>query len=189
MIQVLLNREVLNMKKVSIIVGSTRENRKGLEVGNWVLSEAKKFNGNLQFEIVDLKEIDLPHYNEPNSPKSNPKYKNETTKKWSKIIKSSDAFIFVTPEYNGYFSGILKDAIDYLYYEWLNKPYGVVGYGSMGAKRAVSQLHNLLISSFNMEDIEVEVGINQVWGAFEEGVLKEENIDGNILDLFKKLDS
>ena len=173
------------MKTIKVIIGSTRENNKGLKVGKWIMEETSKFQGDLKFELVNLADYNLPNYNEPSSPRSSQDYKYETTRVWSKVIKEADGFIFVTPEYNGYFTGALKDAIDYLYYEWLNKPYGIIGYGSEGAKRAVSQLHNLLMSSFNMDDLKVTVGINQVWSAFDkEDNLLEECIDGDIQELF-----
>ena len=40
-------------------------------------------------------------------------------------------YIFVTPEHNHSTSGLLKDAIDYLYVEWINKAASFVAYGSL----------------------------------------------------------
>lgn len=176
------------MKKILIIVGSTRDNRKALKVAEWVLTESSKYDGNLEFEIADLKEIKLDNYSEPSSPRSSQNYKFEKTRKWSELVDTAQGFIFVTPEYNGYFTGALKDAVDYLYYEWMGKPYAVVGYGSRGAIRAVSQLDNLMMSSFMMERVKEDIGINQVWDAFENGTMKKENITGNLQLVFKELE-
>ena len=60
-------------------------------------------------------------------------YTHQHTKDWSAKIASFDAYVFVTPEYNHGTSGALKNAIDYLYKEWVNKAAGFVGYG--GASR------------------------------------------------------
>ncbi len=49
-----------------------------------------------------------------------------------------------TPEYNHGISGALKNAIDFLFREWNNKAAGFVGYGSVGAARAVEQLRLVL---------------------------------------------
>ena len=51
-----------------------------------------------------------------------------------------DGFVFVTPEYNHSTSGVLKNAIDYLYAEWNNKAMGVVCYGAAGGARAAEHL-------------------------------------------------
>ena len=174
------------MKKIKVILGSTREPRNGIKVADWVMDEVSKYKGDLEFELLDLKVIDLPHYNEPGSPMSNPSYKNELTIKWSKMIDEADGFIFITPEYNGYFTGAMKDAVDYLYHEWVGKPYGVVGYGSRGARRAVSQLHNLLFQ-FKMVDVKSDVSVNKVWEAFTtNGSLKSGFVDGSVEELLKK---
>ena len=45
--------------KVGIVVGSIREGRKGIHVGQWVLDEASK-REDATFELIDVKEFDLP---------------------------------------------------------------------------------------------------------------------------------
>jgi len=171
------------MKKIQIIVGSTRDNRKALKIAKWIKMKSESIDS-IDFDITDLKDWNLPNYNEPGSPMMSKSYKHELTTKWSEHIGSSDGFIFVTPEYNGFFTGALKDAIDYLYHEWAFKPYGIVGYGSRGAKRAVKQLH-LLLSSFKMKNISEDIGIVEVWDAFNGDGLDEGKVDGVINDLLK----
>jgi NAD(P)H-dependent FMN reductase len=60
------------------------------------------------------------------------------------MIGSYDGFIFVTPEYNHSTSGVLKNAIDYLYAEWNNKAAAFVSYGSLGGARAIEHLRAIL---------------------------------------------
>jgi NAD(P)H-dependent FMN reductase len=52
-------------------------------------------------------------------------------------IGAYDGFIVVAPEYNHSASGVLKNAIDYLYAEWNNKVAAFVSYGSLGGARAI----------------------------------------------------
>jgi NAD(P)H-dependent FMN reductase len=126
------------MLNIAIIIGSTRPNRVGESVGRWVFEQAQK-RDDAKFELIDLKEINLPLLDEP-IPPSMGQYSKPHTKKWSEIVARFDAYIFVTPEYNHSIGGALKNAIDFLYKEWNNKVAGFVGYGSAGAVRAVEQL-------------------------------------------------
>ena len=92
-----------------------------------------------EFELVDIKDFNLPLLDEP-VPPSLGKYSKQHTKKWAAKIASFDGFVFVTPEYNHGISGALKNAIDFLFAEWNNKAAGFVGYGSAGGVRAVEHL-------------------------------------------------
>src|SRR2546426_69412 len=130
------------MLRVAIIVGSTRPGRKGEAVARWVYEIAGS-RGDAKFELVDIKDYDLPLLDEPMSAISG-KYSKDHTKAWSAKIDSFDAFVFVTPEYNHATSGALKNAIDYLYKEWNNKAAGFVSYGGAGGVRAVEHLRLVL---------------------------------------------
>src|SRR2546427_9086158 len=126
-----------DMLRVAIIVGSTGPGRKGDAVARWVYEIAGS-RVDAEFELVDIKEYDLPLLDEPISAIFG-QYSNDHTKAWSAKIASFDAFVFVTPEYNHATSGALKNAIDYLYKEWNNKAAGFVGYGGAGGTQAVEQ--------------------------------------------------
>lgn len=84
--------------RVAIILGSTRPGRNGEAVGRWIYEIAKN-RSNADFELVDIKDFDLPLLDEP-IPPSMGQYSNEHTKTWSAKIDSFDAYVFVTPEYN-----------------------------------------------------------------------------------------
>src|SRR5262249_60356279 len=57
-----------------------------------------------------------------------------------KKVGEFDAFIFTAAESNRGPTAVLKNALDYAYAEWSNKPVAFVGYGGVGGARAVEQL-------------------------------------------------
>ena len=130
------------MIKIAVIIGSTRPNRNGEAVGRWTYDLARQ-RTDAQFELIDLKEINLPLLDEP-VPPSMDQYSKPHTKSWAARIDPFDGFVFVTPEYNHSTCGALKNAIDFLYREWNNKAAGFVGYGSAGGARAVEHLRLIM---------------------------------------------
>ena len=142
------------MLKVGIILGSTRPNRNGEAVARWVEQQVKDRN-DASYELVDIKDFNLPLLDEP-IPPSQGKYSQPHTKRWAEKIAGFDAFIFVTPEYNHATSGALKNALDFLYAEWNNKAAGFVSYGSMGGARAVENLR-LIMAELQIADVRAQV--------------------------------
>jgi NAD(P)H-dependent FMN reductase len=145
------------MIQIAIITGSTRPGRVNEAVARWVYELAQKRN-DAKFELVDIKEFNLPLLDEP-VPPSQGKYSKEHTKNWAAKIASFDAFVFVTPEYNHGISGALKNALDYLYAEWNNKAAGFVGYGSAGGTRAVESLR-LVMAELQIADVRAQVALS-----------------------------
>jgi len=97
-------------------------------------------------ELVDLRDYPLPFFEETVAPmKSNGQYKSTVAGRWSGTISRADAFIIISPEYNHGYTGVLKNALDYLYREWNNKPVGFVSYGSTGGARVIEQLRLVAI--------------------------------------------
>ncbi|MEL7648528.1 MAG: NAD(P)H-dependent oxidoreductase [Sedimentibacter sp.] len=142
------------MNKIGIILGSTRPGRNGEAVAKWVYDIAAKRN-DAQFELVDIKDYDLPLYDEP-YPAMMQQYTKDHTKRWSEKIKEFDGFIFVTAEYNHSIPGALKNAIDYLNAEWANKAMGIVSYGSAGGARSAEHLR-LVAGELKMADVRAQV--------------------------------
>ncbi|WP_141579618.1 NADPH-dependent FMN reductase [Actinomadura sp. WMMA1423] len=128
--------------RVAIITGSTRPGRKAGAVARWILDIAAR-RDDAEFEVVDIADYALPHLDEPMPPR-NGRYDRPHTRAWARKIGSADAFVFVTPEYNGSIPGALKDALDFLYAEWNGKAAGLVGYGIQGGTRAVGHLRQVL---------------------------------------------
>ncbi|MFJ3802552.1 NADPH-dependent FMN reductase [Streptomyces sp. NPDC090088] len=147
------------MTRIGIILGSTRPNRNGEQVAKWVYDIAST-RSDAEFELVDLRDFPLPHLDEPLPPTMG-QYQGEHTKKWAEKIASFDGFVFVTPEYNHSTSGVLKNAIDYLYNEWNNKAVGFVSYGGVGGARAVEHLR-LIVGELQMADVRQQVTLSLV---------------------------
>lgn len=145
------------MTRIGIILGSTRPNRNGEQVARWVYDIAAG-RTDAEFELVDLRDYPLPHLDEP-LPPSLGQYQNEHTKQWADKIASFDGFVFVTPEYNHSTSGVLKNAIDFLFAEWANKAAGFVSYGSVGGARAAEHLR-LIAGELQMADVRQQVALS-----------------------------
>ena len=126
------------MTKIAIIVGSTRPGRIGRAVADWVHRIAAK-RAEAEYEIVDLADQDLPLYDEQ-LPAAVGQYAGEHTKRWADVVRGYDGFLVVTPEYNHAPPAALKNAFDFVHAEWANKAIGFVGYGAVGAARAVEHL-------------------------------------------------
>ena len=145
--------------KIKVIIGSTREGRFSDKAAAWITEEIKKQTG-IIVEMLDLRDYDMPFFNEAVSPsfKKEP-YENEAVARFTKKIDEGDAFIMVTPEYNHSTSGVLKNAIDWIGPEWNNKPIAFVSYGSVGGARAVEQLR-LIAIELQMAPIREAIHIN-----------------------------
>ena len=143
--------------RVAIILGSTRPGRNGEAVCQWIYGITKK-RSDATFELVDIKDFNLPLLDEP-IPPSMGQYYQEHTKVWSSKIDSFDAYVFVTAEYNHGIPGALKNSIDFLFKEWNNKVAGFVSYGSAGGVRAVEQLR-LVMAELQVATVRAQVQLS-----------------------------
>ena len=131
------------MYQLKVILATTREGRKGPAVAAWFMEWLKQQH-DFEAELIDLKAVDLPFLDEPEHPKLR-RYHHDHTKRWSRMINPADAFVFVTCEYNYGFPAPLKNALDFIYYEWNYKPAAFVSYGGIGAGvRAVRMLKEVV---------------------------------------------
>ena len=131
--------------KIKVIVGSTRQNRFSEKPAGWIFEEAKKLEG-VEAELLDLRDYQMPFFDEPMSPSmAKGQYSNEVVKKWANKINEGDAFIIVAPEYNHGYSAVLKNALDVIYPEWNRKPVGFVSYGGALGARVVEQLRQVAV--------------------------------------------
>ena len=145
------------MKKVGIIVGSVRPNRRSMQVANWLKVQLKK-STKVQFDIIDLKEVNLPMMDEPKIPYLG-LYVHEKTRKWSELVQSYDGFVFVFPQYNWGYPAVLKNAIDYLGKEWQGKPVSLVTFGGHGGLQAQIAM-KLVVTGLKMAALPVDLQVN-----------------------------
>jgi NAD(P)H-dependent FMN reductase len=140
-----------------IIIGSTRPGRVGPAVAEWITRRAEE-HGGFDVQVTDLAELDLPLLDEPNHPRLR-QYTHEHTKAWSALVEGSDAFVFVTPEYNYGFNAALKNAVDYLYNEWQHKPAGIVSYGGIAAGTRATQMLKQVLTALKIMPVPEAVNI------------------------------
>ena len=124
--------------KTGIIISSTRQARFGDKPAAWIARIASR-RTDLNAEIVDLRDYPMPFFDEPKTPAATPP-SNADARRWGEKLGTLDAFVFVTAEYNHGVPAVLKNALDYAYPQYARKPAGFVGYGGVGAARAIEQL-------------------------------------------------
>lgn len=142
------------MPTIGIIIGSTRPHRRGADVAAWVRDAAVQ-RDDATFDLIDLNEFELPHFDQVVPPMMGGT-QSEPAKDWARAVGACDGYIFVTPEYNQYLPGAMKNAIDFVYAEWANKAAAIVSYGVAGGLGASAQLR-LMCGLFGMADIPAQV--------------------------------
>lgn len=165
------------MPVLEVIVTSTRENRLGHAVGEWFMEQARK-HGKFDTRLVDLREVKLPLFDEPNHPVLR-KYEHEHTKRWAELVAQADCYVFVTPEYNHAIPPAMLNALDYLVHEWAYKAAGFVSYGGVSGGTRAMQMAKQVLSSLKMVPLVEAVSIPFVKqhlkpdGTFDPGPLQE----------------
>ena len=133
--------------KIEIISGSPRHNslskRVALHLQNWF-----KENSEHEIGLIDLQDWNLPPIQSVfmSVDKTPTEYK-----ELSRRMFDADAFILVSPEYNGSYSPALKNLLDH-FPKQHHKPFGIVtaSPGAMGGIRASQQLLQLVPALFGV---------------------------------------
>lgn len=141
------------MSNLQIIIGSTRETRAADHVVPWLTQRAQE-HGAFDVEVLDLRDWPLPmfaeHFGTIGDPRD-PTYSEPMVKAWNRKIAEADAYLVMTPEYNHSIPGVLKNAIDSVFFSFAlrNKPLAAVGYsgGVSGATRAIEHLAQIAIEA------------------------------------------
>jgi len=157
-----------HLPRIGIIMGSTRQGRFSDRPANWIHDIARQ-RGDLAVELVDLRDYPLPLFDEAMSPAWAPPA-NPVARHWGVRLGGLDGLIAVTPEYNHGYSAVLKNAFDHAYAEFARKPIGFVGYGGVGAARAIEQLR-LVSVELQMAPVRnaVHIGMVEFVGLLREG--------------------
>lgn len=121
--------------RIAVIISSTRDTRFGPIAAEWMAGVARE-RDDLEIELVDLRDFDLPFFNEKMSNRAMPS-EDPRAVAWQKKIGEFDGYIVAMAEYNRSVTGAMKNAFDQAYVEWNRKPIGFVGYGSVGGAFAI----------------------------------------------------
>jgi NAD(P)H-dependent FMN reductase len=141
--------------KIAIIISTTRETRFGDKPAQWIHDIASQ-RDDLTTEIIDLRDFPMPFFDEVASNAWVPS-QNEVAQRWQKKVAEFDGYIFVTAEYNRGSPAVLKNALDYAYPEWNRKVAAFVGYGGVGAARAIEQLR---LNAIELQMAPIRTGVH-----------------------------
>lgn len=145
--------------RIAVIVGSTREHRRGRVIADWFVGRASARDDLIVSEI-DLADIDLPS-----------RFTFDTTSALTDLrsrLDHADGFVVVTPEYNHSFPAPLKHAIDFAKAEWRRKSIGFVSYGGVsGGLRAVEHLRGVF-AELHAHTVRDSVSFHRPWNGFGE---------------------
>ncbi|NAZ35383.1 NADPH-dependent FMN reductase [Rubellimicrobium sp. CFH 75288] len=167
--------------RIALVISSTRPTRWADKPAQWALSKMRA-RGDMEAEILDIRDFDLPFFDAPASnafmPTPDPR-----AQKWNEAVKSFDGYVFLVAEYNRSVTGPLKNALDWDYVNWNRKPMGAIGYGSVGAARAIEQLR-LMAVELQMVPVRagVHIGGSDFWrvGPYNEAAEPMEALDGQL---------
>lgn len=131
----------MNQFRIAVIVGSLRKESFNRQFAQAL---AKMAPSGVQLQEVAIG--DLPHYNQDADG-----HEADSVKQFRETIRSADAVLFLTPEYNRSIPGVLKNALDqgsrpYGQSVWDGKPAAVAGVslGATGTALAQQHLRNVL---------------------------------------------
>ncbi len=122
---------------IPVLVGSVRRGRQSIKVARFASKRLEQAGA--VAPLLDLRDLDLPIMEERLHMRDDPP---AGLVRFSESVRSADALVVVSPEYNGSMPGVLKNALDYIYGEWSRKPVGIVTVSAGGFGGV--QVHNHL---------------------------------------------
>ena len=162
------------MKKITVLVPSVREVRAADKVLEAVKSNLEA-RDDVEMNVIDLKDLQLPFFDSPKSPADESfEITHDSVKVWSEAVKNSDGVVMLTPEHNHGISATQKNAIDWLFAEWADKPVALVAY-NWGTAHAIDQLATVLN----------KVGAKQIKPVAHFAFMKDIQLDGSAIDQAK----
>ena len=130
-------------RKIAVISSSVRDGRLSHRVALF-LSELLRKRGDVEVDLVDLREYDFPLFHERLAYMKEPA---ADVLDFARRITEADGVLVVSPVYNASFPAALKNVVDLLFSEWSRKPVLVVSvtYGPNPGIQTVQQLQALFL--------------------------------------------
>jgi NAD(P)H-dependent FMN reductase len=128
---------------VSVIYGSVRSERKGIQAAEYLVKKLKKLS--FRVHLIDPLEYDLPlldkmykEYDQGTAP--------EKMERLAGIFRGSDGFLIVTGEYNHSIPPALKNLLDHFQKEYYFKPSAIASYsaGNFGGVRSAVHMRAIV---------------------------------------------
>lgn len=129
------------MYSIPVILGTVRAGRQSMKPAQYIVSRLAAVP-DVQTELLDLQDYDFPFLEKPFRYQENP---SEDMKRFQQKLDNANAIIIVSPEYNGGYPGVLKNAIDHFLAEYKRKSIGLVtvSSGALGGINALQQLRQV----------------------------------------------
>ncbi len=130
--------------KIALLLGSVREDRKSDRVAYHLLRLLEGHPG-IDATLLDLVEYPAPilitRWKKDQTP-------HPALPALSQHLMEANGLIFISPEYHGSYTGVLKNAIDHFWEEFKRKPIGVVatGSGRFGGINGSTEMQQLVLS-------------------------------------------
>ena len=148
------------MKKLLIVLSSVRESRAADKILAQVQEQLTHYP-DIEATVADFKKLPLPFFDAPENP-SSPDFEitDKNVQQWRSLVIEADVVMFLTAEYNHSYTPVVKNAIDWLYKEWNDKPVAFIGYGWAGGSRAIKHLRDVFGSSVAPRVLETEATLH-----------------------------
>jgi NAD(P)H-dependent FMN reductase len=159
-----------DIMNIEIVSGSPRKNSVTNRIAQYLKDHLIKTSVH-RIGIIDLRNYNLPHLQEVFTSVENTP---EEFKPLAKKMFAADAFILVTPEYNGSYAPAMKNLFDH-FPKQHHKVFGLATgtTGSQGGMRAAMQLQQLIFALF---------GIGSPYMLITPNVEKKFDEHGNLID-------
>jgi NAD(P)H-dependent FMN reductase len=153
--------------KVLVFYGSYRSDRMGIRLADYIVARLQARGADA--ELMDAKAIDLPmldrmykEYPKGTAP--------EAMEALAGKIRSADAFVFVTGEYNWGPQPGLKNLTDHFLEEWFWRPAAVASYsaGRFSGVRSGTVWHSIL-SEMGMVVVSSTIAVGPISQTLDEG--------------------
>lgn len=157
---------------IAVIYGSVRKERQGIKAAKFIVKKLEERGHKVA--LIDPLEYQLPFIDKMHHEFEDGKAP-ETMERISRILKSADAFIIVSAEYNHSLPPALKNILDHFSNEYHYKPSGIVTYssGPFAGVRVIEHLREVL-AELGTPGISSVFPISKVQDSFDD--------NGNALD-------